>query len=134
MRIFLDTNVLASAMTTRGLCWELLEKVILEQDFITAQPVMDELSRILALKFKVPPDKITETVKYLLESAELSPGAPPVLPECPDPADAIILACALAAGTKFFVTGDKALLEMVAVEGMPIVSPRECWDRLARMG
>lgn len=133
MRVFLDTNVLASAMTTRGLCWELLGKVILEQQFLTAQPVMDELARILAAKFRAPPEKITATVAYLLETAERVSGSTATLPESPDPDDAPILACALAGKADLFVTGDKALLEMATADGMPVISPRECWEWLGRM-
>lgn len=134
MRVFLDTNVLVSAMTTRGLCWELLNKVVLEQQFLTAQPVMDEFARILATKLKAPPEKIAATATYLLETAELVSGTSATLPESPDPDDALILACALAGKADLFVTGDKALLEMAAVGNMPVVSPRECWERLGRMG
>lgn len=121
-------------MTTRGLCWELLDKVILEQEFLTAQLVMDEFARILVTKFKVSPEKTAATTTYLLEAAERVSSTSITLPESPDPNDAPILACALAGKADLFVTGDKALLEMTAVENMPIVSPREYWERMARMG
>ena len=48
-----------------------------------------------------------------------------------DPDDIPILACALAAKAPFFVTADKALLALGMIEGMAIVSPRECWELMA---
>jgi len=40
------------------------------------------------------------------------------------------LACALVANVEFFITGDAELLELGAADGLPIVSPRTCWDKL----
>jgi len=48
----------------------------------------------------------------------------------PDPDDAPILAAALAADAKLFVTGDKALLALGAVDDMAIVDPRTAYERL----
>ena len=47
MRVFLDTNVLASALTARGLCAELFEVVLQSHDLLTSEPVLLELERIL---------------------------------------------------------------------------------------
>jgi predicted nucleic acid-binding protein len=44
-----------------------------------------------------------------------------------DADDDHIGACALAAPAQVFVTGDKALLGLRSVHGLPIVSPREFW-------
>jgi hypothetical protein len=38
--------------------------------------------------------------------------------------------CALAGGSDLFVTGDRALLDLGDVRGLPIVSPRDAWARL----
>ena len=47
MKVFLDTNVLASALTTRGLCAELFEVVLQSHELLTSDPVLRELERIL---------------------------------------------------------------------------------------
>lgn len=133
MRVFLDTNVLASALTTRGLCAELFVACLESHVLLSGEPVLRELERILAGKFKLPPSVVEGYLALLHEQAEFGQGQHPS-PPSPDPDDAPILACALAGRADLFATGDKALLEMATVEGMPIVSPRECWDRLARMG
>ena len=54
MRVLLDTNVLASAVATRGLCSELLESVISDHQLLTCDPVLQELQRVLSDKFHLP--------------------------------------------------------------------------------
>jgi predicted nucleic acid-binding protein len=55
VRIFLDTNVLASSVATRGLCSELLESGINEHELLTCAPVLRELRKVLTEKF-LPPE------------------------------------------------------------------------------
>jgi predicted nucleic acid-binding protein len=54
--------------------------------------------------------------------------------EASDPSDALILAAALAAGADLFVTGDKALLDLGEVQGMPILDVRTAYLRLRGLG
>lgn len=51
----------------------------------------------------------------------------------PDPEDVVILAAAHAGNAACFVTGDKALLDLGEVDGMPVISPRQFWERF-RLG
>jgi predicted nucleic acid-binding protein len=48
--------------------------------------------------------------------------------------DIPLVGCAIACEADAFVTGDKALLDLEQVDGLPVVSPRELWIRLARGG
>jgi predicted nucleic acid-binding protein len=48
--------------------------------------------------------------------------------------DARLLHAAAAAGAEAFVTGDKAVLNLQAYQGMPILSPRQMFERLMREG
>ena len=47
MKVFLDTSVLASALTTRGLCAELFEVVLQSHELLISESVFKELERIL---------------------------------------------------------------------------------------
>jgi uncharacterized protein len=130
MRVFLDTNVLASALTSRGLCAELFERVVLSHELILGEPVIAELLRVLATKLKVPPAQLKQ-VRADLDDFESAPASGRSLSvRVHDRDDIPILACAIAARVDCFVTGDKALL-LGEVEGLPFLSPRQLWQRLA---
>lgn len=130
MRIFLDTNVLVSAFATRGLCSDLFELILLEHDLVLGRHVLDELSRSLLRKLKLPAHNASEIVEFVSGEAsqfiaESQPSGAAV-----GPADARVLGEALATRAEVFVTGDAALLRSRAVEQMKIVSLRRLWEML----
>ena len=131
MRIFLDTNVLASSIATRGLCNEVFESVLHDHSLLTCEPVLAELERVLRAKLRLPEAIISQYIGLLREQAEVVSGRQPPSTKINDPDDVPVLACAIAGQSDLFVTGDKALLELKSVDGLPIVSPRELWTRLA---
>ena len=130
MRIFLDTNVLASALTTRGLCAELFEVVLQSHDLLISEAVFRELQRILPEK-PGQTEAITNGFIALLRAEGQVITAEHSLPKLPDPDEEAILAAALAGKANAFVTGDKALLNLESVEGLPIITPRGLWESLA---
>lgn len=132
MRVFLDTNVLVSAVGTRGLCADLLRVVVAEHDLVIGEVVLEELRRVLKVKFRVPDERITEVVE-LFRAYELVPR-----PDAPDPvtvrdaADRWILASARAANVDVLITGDADLLETSTDLPFRLLSPREFWSELRR--
>jgi len=130
VKVFLDTNVLASALTTRGLCAELFEVVLQSHELLISDPVLKELERILPEKLGQSAS-ITEQFRSLLRSEGFLITNDHPAPSLPDPDDEPIVASALAAGATVFVTGDKALLKLKTIEQLPIISPREFWERLS---
>ena len=130
MRIFLDTNVLASALTTRGLCAELFEVVLQSHDLLISEAVFRELQRILPEK-PGQTEAITNGFIALLRTEGQVITAKHSLSKLPDPDDEAILAAALAGNANVFVTGDKALLNLESVDGLPIITPRGLWESLA---
>jgi predicted nucleic acid-binding protein len=44
---------------------------------------------------------------------------------CRDPADNVVLGCAIAAQVDYLVTGDRDLLDLHPFQGLPILSPRD---------
>lgn len=129
MRVFLDTNVLASALATRGLCADLFESVLAEHDLLTSTAVLGELERILASKFRLPADLVRSYLELIDGAAERIVETIELPRPAPDPDDAPILAAALAGQAGCFVTGDKALLELGEIAGLPILSPRQFWEK-----
>ncbi len=129
MKVFLDTNVLVSALTTRGLCTELFEVVLQAHDLLISEPVIVELERILPGKLGQSKTITENFVALLCTEAQLVAGETP-FPSLPDPDDEPIIASALAGHAHVFVTGDKALLELQHVDHLPIISPRQFWETL----
>lgn len=130
MRVFLDTNVLVSALATRGLCAELYERLLTEHEVVIGEPVVAEVLDIMRRKFKASDDLLAK-VEAELRLLEIVP-AQPVAPKLPiqDREDPWIIACALAGSADCFVTGDAELLELGKVKKLPILSPRVCWEKL----
>jgi putative PIN family toxin of toxin-antitoxin system len=130
VKVFLDTNVLTSALTTRGLCADLFEVVLQSHELLTSDPVLRELERILPGKL-AQSEEVTEGFINLLPTHALMVNTEPPFPSLPDSDDEPIVASAIAGNANVFVTGDKALLELQSVEHLPIVSPRNFWEMLA---
>ena len=128
--MFLDTNVLVSALATRGLCADLYERLITEHETVIGEPVILEVLDILQRKFKATPDLLVnvEAELRLLEVIAAQATAPALAIK--DKEDPWIIACALQANVEFFVTGDAELLDLGKADKLPIISPRECWQRL----
>jgi len=130
VRVFLDTNVLASALTTRGLCAELFEVVLQSHDLLISEAVFRELQRILPEKLGQTETITNDFIALLRAEGHVITTKHP-LPKLPDPDDEAIIADALAGNANVFVTGDKALLNLEDVEGLPVITPRSLWESLA---
>lgn len=130
MRVFLDTNVLVSALATRGLCAELYERLLTGHEVVIGEPVVAEVLDIMRRKFRASNDLLAK-VEAELRLLEIAP-AQPAAPELPikDREDPWIIACALAGKVDCFVTGDAELLGLVKVKKLSILSPRTCWEKL----
>jgi len=131
VKVFLDTNVLASALATRGLCAELFEAVLQSHELLVSPPVLKELERVLPLKLGQSRQITMDFIDLLEVYATKVEGAGRLAVSLPDPDDEPIVASALSGKAKVFVTGDKALLELDCVEGLSIVSPRQFWEMLS---
>lgn len=130
MKVILDTNVLASAAATRGLCADVLRAALAEHELVICKNITDELSRILADKFGVAPSLIREFFWLIRQDAiTVEPG---VVQEVAlkDKDDLGILAAAVAAQADVLVTGDKEFQDLGQIERTRILSPRAFWAQL----
>lgn len=129
MRVFLDTNVLASALASRGLCADVLREVINSDELIISDPLLAELHRTLGRKFYVPERLIDEMIAFLQQDTIRAPTGDLVHIKIKDKDDVVILSSAIHAKAEVFVTGDKEVLSLGKIGQMQILSPRGFWDR-----
>lgn len=133
MRVFLDTNVLASALATRGLCADVLQLIIEDYELVTGEIVVEELRGVLSRKFGARADKLKEVDRFLRGyHVEPKPRHLPDL-DLSERNDLIVVASALNAKAEILITGDS---EMLALKKKPkdlrIISPREFWNFASR--
>ena len=135
MRVFLDTNVLVAAFATRGLCADVFRLVLAEHELLVSATLIEELTRALTRKVRVPERVVREIVAFLDASASFAEGPPeppPVVVRDPD--DAVILGEALAGRADVLVSGDQDLLVLERVGALRILDPRGFWDLVRRSG
>ena len=129
MRVFLDTNVIASATATRGLCADVLRTVIEFHGHLVSEHLIVELRRVLKDNFGASPDLIADVV-WLLQQDTLASHATPLRDvSLPDPADVAIVSSALNGAADVLVTGDKEILALRRIGSLEILTPRQFWDK-----
>jgi putative PIN family toxin of toxin-antitoxin system len=130
MKVFLDTNVLASAAATRGLCADVLREVFASHELFISDQVRIELRRVLQLKFGVSQELIDEFIELLKRYSILAPPGERPSIELRDGDDLSILGAAISAGAEVLVTGDQELLELKRISNLEVLSPRQFWEKL----
>lgn len=131
MKIALDTNVVVSAVATRGLCADLVQLILLEHELVVGETVLAELRVVLHRKLKLPETTIDEVESFLRRRAIVAATSVGHPIGDLDAADAAVLAEAVSASADVLVTGDGEVLN-VADSPIKVVSPRGLWDLLRR--
>jgi len=130
MKVMLDTNVLASAVATRGLCADVLRAVLAEHELVICPQIISELQRLLKDKFALPRQLVNDFIRLVRgDSIHCEPGDLPAI-ELKDKDDLGILSAAVGGGVNVIVTGDKAMQMVGMVAGLKIMSPRQFWQEL----
>ncbi len=130
MRVLLDTNVIVSAVATRGLCADVLRAVLSAHELVICDQVLQEVRRILHTKFGVPEQLIAEYLELIEQEAIVADSVN--LPDLPiqDRDDAAIVAATVGARAEVLVTGDHELQSLKNVGKVRIMSPRAFWKQL----
>ena len=115
MRVFLDTNVLVSAVATRGLCADLMHAILAAHELVVGETVLAELRRVLTKKIGIPAQMVDELEVFLRSQALVVEDAPPM---------------AVAGEVDVLVTGDAHLLDIAASAPLLILNPRGLWEHL----
>ena len=132
MRVFLDTNVLASAFATRGLCADVLRHVLADHELLVGEVVLQELRRTFKKKFRLPAE-LVDDIERMLRDHEVVPRPDrPSLVTLRDPDDQWIVASAVAGRADLLVTGDRDLLDAADKLPLAVLDPRGFWELLRR--
>jgi putative PIN family toxin of toxin-antitoxin system len=130
MRVVLDANVLIAAFATHGLCHAVFEICLTDHTFISSQDILDDVEEKLRKKIKVPAKTVEDIRFFLKKNAHLEAPSDIDPSACRDPEDAKVLGLALASRADCLVSGDQDLLILKSFEGIPILSPRDFYQRL----
>lgn len=130
MRIALDSNVLVSAVATRGLCSDIFNLVLAEHELILGETVLAELKRILRTKIRVPARMVDEYEVLLRKEGAVARSVAVLSVKIRDRTDLAVLSEAVAGNAQVLVTGDRDLLEIAEELPLRILTPRGLWDLL----
>ena len=130
MRVSLDTNVLVSAFTTRGICADVLAVTLAEHQLVLGEKVLGELSRVLEQKMGMPSEAVLETQAFLRQEAAVISQQADVEVSIRDPDDVEVLAQAVSGLADVLVTGDRDLLDVAGQLPIEVLTPRGFWEKL----
>jgi putative PIN family toxin of toxin-antitoxin system len=130
VKVFLDTNVLASAVATRGICADVLNTALAGHEVVVSEQVLAELSRALQEKFRTSAELAKEADEFLRREAEVVGKAPKPEITVRDDDHIRIVEQAVAEGADVLVTGDRDLVDMGEDRPVPVLTPRGFWDLL----
>jgi uncharacterized protein len=130
MRVLLDTNVIISAVTTRGMCADVIRLVLADHELVACSEVLHEVERILRVKFLVPENLIPEYLELLKQDAIVAVSRDLPNIQIKDKDDLSILSAAINGKADVLVTGDSELQGLRSIGNVRILSPRSFWNKL----
>lgn len=130
MIVCFDTNVLVSAVATRGLCADVLHVALAEHELVIGETVLVEVRQVLLKKLRLPAAAADEMDAFLRTHATVVTNAPRLVVARLDESDCAVLSEAVAGHADVLVTGDQQLQMAEAPGAIRILSPRGFWDLL----
>jgi len=131
-KVVIDTNVFVSGIFFSGPPYRILKAW--QDDRIqiaVTEEILEEYRRVIeTLSVQFEHVDIDYILELLLIEAELVPSYSFNDPVCEDPDDDKFLACAIAAKSKYIISGDKHLLKIGCFLNTTIVTPRYFLDNL----
>lgn len=133
MRLVLDVNILASAAAVAGSLPDQIVALIAsgEHDLVASAAMVEKLEEVLERPYfsaRAPRAQREYVVSLVRRSSVLVTPDPSITGIAADEEDDRVLGTAVAAGADLVVTGDKGMLALRAVQGIPIVTARQFLD------
>lgn len=132
LRVVLDTNVVVSAVISKGKPRELLNRGIENRyRIVTSEPLLKEIGTVLhRSKFKTSEDEVNDVILALIQSSDITTIVSNFKAVRQDPADDMILNTAHDGGVDVIVTGDRHLLDLKRFKRTRIMSVSEALREL----
>ena len=133
-KVVIDTNVFVSGIFFSGPPSRILKAWQADRIQIAAsEDIITEYKRVIdTLSVKFEGINVDPILELLLIEAELVPSYSFEEPVCEDPDDDKFLACAIAAKSKYIISGDKHLLNIGSYINTSIVTPRYFLDHVLK--
>ncbi|MGH8197597.1 MAG: putative toxin-antitoxin system toxin component, PIN family [Steroidobacteraceae bacterium] len=125
-----DTNVLVSAVATRGICADIVNAALAEHRLVVGATALSELRQVLLAKPRLPASTANEMDAFLRLHATVIPKAAALEFRELKQNDRAVLAEAIAGQPDVLVTGDQDLLRVAARAPIKILPPRGFWKLL----
>jgi putative PIN family toxin of toxin-antitoxin system len=135
LRVTCDTNIFISGLNYQGKPFDILTLArsgVIE--LAVSDPIMEEIKRVLGLKFHWPEEDIAFIEKRIASFSKHVAPSQTIDAVKEDPTDNRILECAAAGGSEYLVTGDKHLLKLGQLAGTKIVTAAEFLEIMAQQG
>ncbi len=133
IRVVLDTNVFVSALLTPDSLPARILELILEGNLrlVISPGIIQELISVFRYpmtkkslkKHRLTDEEVADAIFKILKIATITPGSEIVQDASPDPADDMVLSCALEGQADFLISGDQDLIKIKSYEGVKIVTP-----------
>jgi len=133
IRAVLDTNVWVSAILTPGNPpAKILEFALTGKMRLLVSPgIIREIGQVLKYpkvkkalkKHRITSQEVDDVILKLLKAALITPGGTLAEGVSDDPADDMIIACALEGRADFIISGDHHLTDVKDYQGIKIVAP-----------
>jgi putative PIN family toxin of toxin-antitoxin system len=136
MRAVVDTNVLLSGLIRPRGAPGAIVRALRDGRIVPifTRPMLEEIGAVLSRpwlqdKYGLDPEAVETVLRFLVTRGELVEPTIEIR-RCRDPRDDMFLEAAASASADRLVTGDKDLLDMGAIERVPIVSARRMADEV----
>ena len=130
MKVVLDSNIISAAFSTHGLCNAVFELCLDRCDIHVSDFILNEVKSVFKEKYKIPDKEIQGILDYAGEYCFVTPYPKLTGRVCRDENDDEMLALARENRVHYIITGDQDLLTLKEYETIPIVTPREFWEKL----
>lgn len=132
LKVALDTNVLVSSLLVKaGLPAQVLDAWRARRYLLIISPVITLEYPRIRLKYAISDGDVEALITLLERDALLVPGDADLAGAVPgDPADEMVLACAVQAKADLIVSGDRHLLDLGAYRSIPVLTALQELERL----